>query len=469
MHSFLNIIHWPGITTKPEWISETDNCYAALSLIDRSKYLVRQSLILDYFKRVYNTPLPLLINLYANKVERLIMSHKTQVEALPDNDTYTKTVANKSIEVLEYLQDTTTYPGLISQEDIVYFMTDGDVRVPSIGPHSFYVPYIHFIVTTSQVQESVGKNTEVYFEHNDVKIPSASLMVLNWHRPKALSLTTIKTIGYEFNHKHKNEQCVSRHFTRSIYSYLSCLDLSDLTLKSILGILGSFAVEFDDNVITTNQGKVLKHIATTLFDLRDYSVKVNYFNTGKNLFLFLLYLRQYQGIRLTDRFTIAKILRVSDEHEMVSALVGYLESNNINSISSEQYNAFRHSELSSIKELDIFANTEAYGFDDEDEPEEGSDEDDPEEGSDEDDPKEPEESKSDLLDTDPPSVEKMIYKETVGKHIDAILSNPEDRSTETLAVLKNLKVYWLNLLSNKTIETILVMTNSPVNCNIKNK
>jgi len=98
--------------------------------------------------------------------------------------------------------------------------------------------------------------------------------------------------------------------------------------------------------------------------------------------------------------------------------------------------------------------------------EDNPEEDDPtEDESDEDEPEE----ETPLLDKDEPSMEKLLFRETVRKHIDGILAEPEDRDEETLAVLKNLKVYWLNLLSQTTIETILVMTNSPVNCNIKNK
>lgn len=114
----------------------------------------------------------------------------------------------------------------------------------------------------------------------------------------------------------------------------------------------------------------------------------------------------------------------------------------------------------------------------EDDPEEDIDSDDdldegdptPDDNYGEDDNPNPEEDEKEqeiseyLLNIDKLTLDELMFRNVVKKHISAILADPpEDMTQETLSSLYNLKVYWINLLSKNSIENILKSYNLKIN------
>lgn len=352
MDTYVNIIACKHIGG--EGLVNADAFYNSLLPIDKSRFLVRQALGISYLKLIYHNNLPLLINQYKSDIAYKFQQFELYCNNLMRHEDYNTMVLRKAINVCHFLLDQEGFPGLISQEDIIFFMSNDKVNIPNIGSPSFYEPYIHFLYTTSIFKSSDITADNGYVSKFNKEYPNPTIGVVDWYS-RDVNLVMVNFPYFKFNCDAINTQHLNGLTHNTFLSYLACFDLINFNFKDLLKFIATYAVEFDDNVIDNNYVFFLKHLYNVMFDITSPKLSINNFNQKTiELFIgFIITIHNKYSIQIDDKQLLSRILFQFSQNTVFKNINEYLQAKGIEHIFAEQYNAFKKSLLGTISELDI--------------------------------------------------------------------------------------------------------------------
>ena len=466
--------------------------------LDRqASFLLHQSLIIRYMENISANGLSKPMAQYKEFLKsakiRFELNYPIKIKSNEDVIRY-----DRISTILSFILGYITNSNTIGFDEISYFFKTLDPK------GLFYKTSISFSIPFMTHLKILGdkiKLTEESILDQDSKLfQESSVPVITIHGRHVL-IRYISLGKYEFN-----PELIREHIKLlgSGLDFLACCDWSGKKFLHVLGYLATFVWDFNPRHFQGNIPlSTYYHIHRILFNLKaniHIVITNNYYHSYwfKTIFVdFLKILRVEYNIEFNAPQILGRILS-GDEDSDHNGLANYLISGigNPNNVSNEDYNTFLNSAFN-FEELDIrkgVVSSEADDDPDELETDDGTDDvgddtpaddndnsdnaDDSDEGTeppkdDDSDSDDPDENSDDTSNNEPEpnintsdktgiafelseeeTLDSVIFRREVSTYISHLLEEKKLPS-EKLEILKKLKMYWLNLLSVKTIQDII--------------
>ena len=488
-----------------------DELYSNFSDVEKVTHLVRQSLILRYFHSVYNDAQFSFFISYAQLLRNMIKEFKSSYRE--STDELECNIIKNGLKCINFLSlnSTTTIADTSDQE--IMFFCEGHPEIPSIGNMSAYV---HFLCNTGDHHSGRYREKD---EHLDIgvfkksdycKIKTASIqMPFNISSNNIFHTTELRK-EYEFDPRYFNN--LNNGTRKSFLTYLSCFDWSNTSVDNVIRTLGNFCLDSNKGVTCKGLSSIYTHAYMNYIlckqDILGRSVQPDN-DTKNNVTHFMRTIRNKFRISVTDKNFLNDIFFSNNNMSGSDKLTRqFLEAKHPSEVTKEMRQAYLNNRyIGGFEELDILSNVVSLEAESENDDEDSSgeeddnmdtedtgddtggdevDEDTPEEDtdgeSDSDDENSEEDSEGDEEDTeeeaqpekepvdantkmsdrsgveliidDETTFDEILYRQEIYDRID-ILINKLDLPVEDVTLLINLKKYWLNLLSVKSIQDIL--------------
>ena len=470
----------------------------------QASFLLHQAIVLRFAEDISNRSLPSILDDY----KQFIISAKKRFEITysikaEDADKSTFDIVTR---LLAFLLRFNSGSNLISNNDIEFCMTKLDPQGTFYkAPESFAVTYFKHLKIIGD-KMTIGPQT--FTDSDRVMSTKCSIPIITIDGA-LIKTRYISMVKYEFDPKIISDNI---KLVGSGLDYIMCCDWSNKKFMHLLGYLGSLVWDFNPRHFKSNIPiMTYYHIHRVLFNLKTNVQTVDTTGYSRSHWFsevfsnFLKTIRSKYGVVFDAPQMLGRILS-GDQPSEHNNLADYLIRGigNPNSVSAESYNAFLASPFN-FEELDIRKGAISMEADDDtgdispDDPSDDGTEPPPDDAGDDDtgddtdtdpgddpsgdDPGDDtgddagddgtdDSDNSDDSDTLEPNIDtsdksgiafelseeetldSVIYRREVATYITHLLSEKR-LANEQLEILKKLKMYWLNLLSVKTIQDIL--------------
>lgn len=336
------------------WKKDCDSAFNALSPVGKCKHLVRQALMVNFVYRVYhNEPWFLFID-YRDQLLRWAENTNQLTDVkdpmIADALRVTRMLLNPSYS------DSYLFPSINDMSVFLDSATDTE-KIPSIADKDFYIPYYHFVNKTSSYKPLESNGT--LSKDDDFRYPIAAIPKLSF-MDNYVFVEYQKVPEYHFDPTLLNRTTdMGGTFFKNFFSYLLCMDWSEMNLSQVLALISNYALVLDTNAIEPgNIALVYNKLWRNIFNYSG-NIPVNIVCDIvhlKQIMGFVLLLRNAKKIKIDDPKLLADLVGNGERaslSEDEKLLVDYLEKvQSTTETSMEEYHAFKRSIFGCFEELE---------------------------------------------------------------------------------------------------------------------
>jgi hypothetical protein len=489
MNSYISLLQTNTISPDSKWLTSS-NVFNELSSVNKRIFLLEQSLILGHTRFAYDGESTFFIKEYTSKLNNSLESIK---------DIYPK-----CYDMCKFLLFNNQQLPACTIDDVTGMLSgwENTIENPSPVSTNFYIPMLHFLLN----RQSITAGTVETYDYTSVAIPSFIMI------GRVCQVDFLEVGSYKCNINNMN---MLGNAKSSYFGYLSCINFYHNDIAGIVAQLANQVMHNDKSVLINKigHGTLFHHIKDICVNNADNNIDNNITPNVKQKFT--AYLNQLVEKNIPTHADVNKLANIlySKNVEKEERILNYLNLENKDYASIETYMAYKDSIFNKMDYISMEADEDTGGDDDATDDEDpsgdsidfdkdfGMDEKDAS-GDDEsdDDTFDDDESDSDsgsgdddTTDDDKPSVSEdagyelgdqkgitielakgetlnsYMFRTELGQHLTSILNDPPKfLNNVQLQYIKNIKMYWLNLLSIKCVtEMISKVVKIPIYIKLK--
>ena len=342
--SYINLLVGYNTVVPKAWMNDSSRAFDELSDIHKSEFVLEQSVMVCFIKKLYNYLPPVLLRGYIKRMDYALETVNAVYNNSPAmdaefkenvawaNDLMNDRVPGMTQAILDRISS------IISREDFPHVADSTGL--------SFYRTFLSFY-SSENMNVSSSEPTS---------IPTFAL------RGRYLFVNyATKFIGYDFTKKtqdvlDKGPYPISR---QSIFGYLSGYNWKDYNFNQLLGILSTYCFDLDNTNVSNNSYELIyKIIRSTVTSYKSAvspyvdSLAASFDDAAiRRLFItFVIDLRKLYGLKLDDAQTLASLMG-NNKQDDIENLTAYLTVTDAADVSVEMLKAFKNSIFSDFEEL----------------------------------------------------------------------------------------------------------------------
>ena len=377
--SFIMVSYLKYISNKRinSWDDNPRRAYDALPYPQKAKYLLGQSIMIHYLDRLTGVEADPLLNAYRYMVRGMVRELISYGQKLHDDLGQDLMFSGENCDIL--LRPNAGDPNAtllhkINVEHIVetcFSETEvAEQEMPFPIVPNFTIPYLRFI---NLLAGRKANDNSLFREDARYTYEAAAVF------PQIHLEDSYVSVCYQWKNKEPmifeidpdilNEQ---EFASFGILQWIGCFHWNGRTLSEVLGTLAAMCYTRDNLSVQTPSSQLLYALYCRVFGWKPAfgaEIELKEF-IASALKAFVLKLYQRDRINITERWLLAKILNCKSEQER--KLSEYFSAADATVVSTEAYQAFKHSEFGKIQDIDIAFTNAAAGEDDQETPEEGA-------------------------------------------------------------------------------------------------